>query len=219
MKNRDKNKIILAISAILIVFSIIITIVAYIIEKKKTDEANNNTTQTPVVSTTQAPGNTDNSSTDIVEPETTDSVVDSGDNKPGKYKVITNTQPLGMRIKPEQDASRTGSIPKGTEIDVLATYKDWAYTKYDNTSGWVSMKYLEFIESGEAPEHSIGSYNIATKNDPLNLRAKPEKYSSSKAKIDKGTQVEILTVCGDWGYVIYEDNYGWLPFEYLEKAN
>lgn len=219
MKNRDKNKIILTISAILILFSIIITLIAYIVEKNKSEQAKENTTQTPVVSTTQAPVDTENLNTTPVEPETTEPVINSGDNKPGKYKVVTNTQPLGIRIAPEKDSSRAGSIPKGTEIEVLATYKEWAYTKYESTSGWVAMEYLQFIEAGEAPEHSIGTYNIATKNDPLNLRAKPEKYSTSKSKIEKGTQIEILTVYDDWGFVIYEDNYGWLPFEYLEAAN
>lgn len=219
MKNRDKNKIILTVSAILIVLSIIITVIAYIVEKNKTEEANKNTTEAPVVSTTNAPDTAVTPDATPVEPDTSTPVVDTGDNKPGKYEVATNTQPLGIRIKPEEDASRAGSIPKGTEIDVLATYGDWAYTKYNDTSGWVALKYLKFIEDGEAPEHSIGKYIIATKNDPLNIREKPEKYTSSKGKIEKGTEVEILTVCGDWGYVVYEDTNGWLPFEYLEKVN
>ena len=219
MKKRDKNKVILTISAILIAFSIIITVIAYIVEKNKAEESNNNTTETPVVSTTNTPDNSETPDVSDVAPETSAPVVDTGDNKPGKYEVVTNTQPLGIRLKPEQDASRTGSIPKGTEIDVFATYGDWAYTKYNNAYGWVSLKYLKFIEDGETPEHSIGKYIIATKNDPLNIREKPERNTTKKGKIEKGTEVEILTVCGDWGYVIYEDTQGWLPFEYLEAVN
>lgn len=215
MKKTDKNKVILLISAVLIVISIAITSVAFVVEKGKTEKANIKASQEAVLSSMEA---TKEETLPVTVPET-QAPEQTSNSKPGIYKVVTNTQPLGIRTRPENDASRAGSVPKGSEVEIFATYDGWAYVKDDDAWGWLNMEYLELIEEKELPENTEGKYIVATKNDPLNLREKPKKYASSKKQLEKGTEIEVLTVCEDWGYVEYDGVSGWVPFEYLEAVN
>ncbi|MBQ8182544.1 MAG: SH3 domain-containing protein [Clostridia bacterium] len=64
-------------------------------------------------------------------------------NKPGKYTINTQDDPLGIRTKPEQDAERSGEVPKGEEVEILAVYGDWGYVNYEGTNGWLSFTYLK----------------------------------------------------------------------------
>lgn len=217
MKNRDKNKIILVISAVLIVISIAITSVAFVVEKRKTDEANIKASQQALIESMEE-SHQQEQNAPVTTPQTT-APQQSSNNKPGIYKVVTNTQPLGIRTRPENDASRAGSVAKDSEVEIFATYDGWAYVKDDDNWGWLNMEYLELIEETELPAHTEGKYIVATQNDPLNIREKPKKYATSKDQLPKGTEIEVLTVCEDWGYVEYEGTTGWVPFEYLEAVN
>lgn len=217
-KTKDKNKIMLIISAMLIVIAVIITCVATIYEK--TSSNNNKTSEIisgadgPAVSTTKAP------TLSTTAPQTTAPQVSKAENKAGKYKVNTKDDPLGIRIDAAQDAQRISEIPKGTEIEILAVYDTWGYVNFDGVGGWVSMNYVELVSaSTETSKHTTGKYKIATKDDPLGIRTKPEQDAERSGEIPKGEEVEILAVCGDWGYVKYESESGWLSFQYLEKVS
>lgn len=206
-KTKDKNKILITISAVLIVIAIAITCVATVYEKTYSKKENENSSTTPDTTVNAVPKTT-------VADDTT------GDkNTAGKYKVATKNDPLGIRISPEQDAERVGEIPKGTEIEILAIYDTWGYVEYDGVSGWVSTNYTEFVSASQSQsKHSTGKYKIATQNDPLGMRTKPLQDAERTNEIPKGEEVEILAICGDWGLVHYSDTYGWLSFNYLEKA-
>ncbi len=221
-KPKDKNKTMLIISALLIVVAVIITCVAVAYEKShdtsKTSDiisgadspAQNNSSKTTNPSQTATPQTT--------APQTTTQVKNT-ENKAGKYKVATKDDPLGIRIYADKDAERVSEIPKGTEIDILAVFDAWGYVTYDGVSGWISMNYVELITaSTESPKYAVGKYKIATKDDPLGIRTKPEQDAERGGEIPKGKEVEILAVYGDWGYVKYENTSGWLSFKYLEKV-
>lgn len=215
---KDKNKILLIISAILIVIAIIITCIATIYEKNASDTSKTSEVISgadgPAVSTTNTPSDSSD------KPETTAPQVNGTSNKAGKYKVITKDDPLGIRLTAEDNAQRISEIPKGAEIEILAIYDIWGYVEYEGVSGWVSMNYVELVSaSDETPKHSTGKYKIATQDDPLGIRTKPEQDAERGGEVPKGAEVEILTICGDWGYVEYEDKSGWLSFQYLEKVS
>ncbi len=229
MKTRDKNKVILTIAAILIVISLIITVIAYVYEKSLTGSDSKTTEEPKTTASDKANKNEDknlnetkfpeNTQSETKVPETTkpENIV-AGDNKPGTYKVTTKDSPLGIRTKPEQNANQSGNVAKGSEVKIVATYGDWAYYHEEASFGWLSMKYLELVNEGEAPKHSIGKYTVKTDNETVIIREEPENYTAVRGRAKKDTQVEILTVAGDWGYVETQDGSGWLPFENLEKA-
>ena len=96
------------------------------------------------------------------------------------------------------------------------TDDEWAFIETDGVSGWVNLNYLQLKEKGEAPKHSAGKYTIGTNDDPLGIRVKPHSDAQRNGEVPKGQEVEVLTVCGDWGYVEYGEYSGWLSFQYLK---
>ena len=213
-KKLDGNKIILIIAAGLIAIAIFITCVASIYEsvKKNNDEK------------TTAPVNV----TDVANPdEINGGNTDSQSSKPtsttkngaGKYKVVTKNDPLGIRIQAAKDAERVSEIPKGSEIEILTVYDSWGYVNHNGVGGWVAMEYVELISATNVTvKYSPGKYTIATQDDPLGIRTKPEQDAQRAGEVPKGETVEILAVYGEWGYVNYNGMNGWLSFNYLKKA-
>lgn len=221
-KTKDKNKTLLIISAILIAVAVIITCVSVIYEKTSSDKPKQSESVSDSNAVSDITANVPVSGTGVgtTAPQSTKPTPSASENKIGKYKVATKDDPLGIRIEAEQNAQRVGEIPKGTEIEVLAFYGDWGYVIYDGVSGWVSSKHLEFVSaSDETAKHTSGKYKIATQNDPLGIRTKPEQDAERNGEIPKGEEVEILAVYGDWGYVKHDDKNGWISFDYLEKVS
>lgn len=212
MKFKDKNNVVLAISAALIVLAVIIAIVATTVEKNK---IKNNTTTNEVVSTS-ADSKTQQGNSTTVAPATTTQPVTNDGNVPGTYTVATQNDPLGVRLNPSADAERIYELPKGSDVKVLCTYDQWAYVAIDGVNGWVNLTYLQLKEKSEAPKHTSGKYTIGTQNDPLGIRVKPQADAQRNGEVPKGEQIEVLTVCGEWGYVNYGEYSGWLSFEYLK---
>lgn len=212
-KTFDKNKVLLLISAILIIIAIIITCSATIYEKKAMD----NSKSSEVISGADGPvAKDDNSSQkpETTKPQKTES------NKAGKYSINTQTDPLGIRRTPEDGAERLTEIPKDTEIQILCVYDDWGYVEYNGTNGWVPMEYVKEISlSIEAPKHKSGTYKIATKEDPLGIRSTPDTDAQRGGEVPRNAEVKILATCGEWGLVKYNGEWGWLSFEYLEKVS
>ncbi len=206
MKFKDKNQLVLAISAGLIVLAVLIAIISSAVAKSKVESK---TTQPSTASSgTQQPG--------LPNQGGSNNTVNTTGNNPGKYKVATKNDPLGVRLHPEDGAQRIYELPKGSEIQVVATYGNWAYVQIDGVNGWVALKYLQLVEKGAAPKYSNGTYTVSTKNDPLGIRVKPYQDAERNGQVPKGEKVTVLTVCGEWGYVNYNGNYGWLSFQYLK---
>jgi uncharacterized protein YgiM (DUF1202 family) len=215
MKIKDKNTVVLIISAALIVLAVIIAVIASVAEKSRIE--NNNTTEQSTISTThEATAPIVPDGTQKAPDTTAPSPVADSSNVPGIYTVNTKDDPLGVRTSPKQDAQKVYELPKGSDTEVLATYDKWAYIKKDSINGWVKLDYLTLKEKGETPKHNPGKYTIGTQNDPLGIRTKPEAGSQQNGEVPKGEEVEILTVCGEWGYVEYGEYSGWLSFQYLK---
>ena len=207
-KKLDVNKIILLVAALLIVIAIIITAVASIYEKSLKDK--NKPTEPEVsVSETIKP---DTNKPAETQPKPTA-------NGAGKYKVITQNDPLGIRIQAAKDSERVSEIPKGSEIEVLTVFDQWGYVTYDGVSGWIAMEYVELVSATNVTvKHAPGKYVIGTQDDPLGIRTKPEQDAERAGEVPKGETVEILAVYGEWGYVNYNGINGWLSFQYLKNA-
>ena len=209
MKFKDKNNVVLTIAAALIVVAVIIAIVSTVAEKNRIE---NKTSTNEVVSSTDSSDVADNTPT----PSTTAQVAADDGNTPGTYTVATQNDPLGVRLNPSADSERIYELPKGSNVSVLCTYDKWAYIEIDGVNGWVNLDYLQLKEKGDAPKHSAGKYTIGTQNDPLGIRVKPQSDAQRNGEVPKGEEVEVLTVCGEWGYVQYGESSGWLSFEYLK---
>lgn len=220
MNKANKNNLILAISACLIVFAILLVSVASIVEHKKeakadpaapsqsvasSDNAPDNGAVTPAVSTTAAP----------VTQAQSNSIY-----KTGTYKIATQEDPLSLREYPNE--GRVGEVPKGETVEVLAVYEEWGYVLYEGQNGWISLTLADLVTATEvATTNKPGKYTINTQDDPLGIRTQITD-GDRNGEIPKGTTVDILAVCkgdkGEYGLVKYNDTIGWLPFEYLKVA-
>lgn len=213
---KDKNNVILVVSASLIILAVIIAVVATSVEKSRVENKTSEVISTTNEADNKVPNNATNNEANAQQPDTTVPPVASGTNVPGKYTVATQNDPLGVRAKPSQDAERIYELPKGSEVSVSATFDGWAFVKIDGVSGWVNSDYITLVEKGEAPKHNPGKYTIATENDPLGIRVKPEADAQRNGEVPKGEQIDVLTVCDEWGYVEYGEYSGWLSFQYLK---
>lgn len=141
-KLKNKNTIVLIISAVLILIAIIVAVVATASSGK--DKKETTTTPTESVSIDLASiADMNNASTTKKAQQTSYSY------EPGKYKIATKDDPLGLRLEPNTNSDRLIYVPKGYEVEVLAVWEDWGYIVYEQTGGWVSMNYLELVSANK----------------------------------------------------------------------
>lgn len=141
-KLKNKNTIVLIISAVLILIAVIVAVVATVTSGKDKKPV---TTTSPKESVSVALTSIDstNNATTSKNPQTSYSY------EPGKYKIATKDDPLGLRLEPNTSSDRLIYVPKGYEVEVLAVWEDWGYVVYEQTGGWLSMNYLEFVSSNK----------------------------------------------------------------------
>ncbi len=210
---RDKNNLILVVSAGLIVLAVIIAIIGNVASKNKDEKV-----QPSVQETVAAENN---------KPESND---DKNDNKVsasngGIYRVITQNDPLTIRLTPSTSASAVDGIAKDSEIEILGVYTDsngdkFGFVIIGGSSGWVNMKYTEFVSASTVKTvHGTGKYTVNSYDGELSIRRRPDDSNLGTA-IPNGTEVNIISVCQgntcEWGLVEYNGEVGWLPFTYLK---
>lgn len=160
---KNKNTVILIISAVLILIAVIIAVTATISSKNKSKDKE--TTTNPVENVSVDLGSiadmnnkTDNTNTNTntntnANPNTTANK-NSYVFEPGKYKVATKDDPLGLRLEPNTASDRIIYVPKGHEVEVLAVWEDWGYVVYEKTGGWLSMNYLELVSGSSSSSNA-----------------------------------------------------------------
>lgn len=210
---RDKNNLTLVVSAALIVLAVIIAIIGNVASKNK-DKKVPDTVQQTIAEQTKKPTNNKDNSNDKV----------SASNG-GIYKVITQNDPLTIRLNPNSSSSAVDGIAKGSEIEILGVYTDpdgnkFGFVIIGGSSGWVNMKYTEFVSASKTKTvNGIGKYTVNSYDGELSVRRRPDDSNLGTA-IPNGTKVDIISVCqGDnceWGLVDYNGEVGWLPFTYLK---
>ena len=139
-KLKNKNTIVLIISAILILIAIIVAVVATA-SSGKDKKTKDTTTPSESVSIDLASIADLNNTSTTKEPHQQTSY----SFEPGKYKIATKDDPLGLRLEPNTSSDRIVYIPKGETVEVIAVWDDWGYGVYEKTGGWLSMNYLELI--------------------------------------------------------------------------
>ena len=143
-KLKEKNTLILTISAVMLIAAVIIAISTAASSSKAVKK----------VTETEAPVST----TAATTAETAKSYIYN----PGKYRVATgNNDSLCLRLEPNTTSDRIIYIASGTEVDIIAVWGDWGYTVYGNTGGWLSLNYLELINSAASTSQTASSTEAA----------------------------------------------------------
>ena len=214
LDTRDKNNLILMIAGGLIVLAVIIAIIGNVASKNKDNQPQTSIQETVASSNNKPAGNNNNNNDNKV----------SGSNG-GIYKVTTQNDPLTIRLNPNASSSAVDGIAKGSQIEILGVYTDsngdsFGFVIVGGSSGWVNMKYTEFVSASSTKTvHGIGKYIINSYDGELSIRRRPDDSNLGTA-IPNGTEVNILSVCQgntcEWGLVEYNGEVGWLPFTYLK---
>lgn len=90
-------------------------------------------------------------------------------------------------------------IPSGSQVQVIDSAEDWYEVVYNNQRGYVYTSYL-----------STTKY---TWTDVF-LRSYPSAESNPVTLVPEKSEVQVLSVTGDWSYVIYNDKRGYI-FSYF----
>ena len=143
-KLKNKNTIVLIISAVLILIAIIVAVVATASSGKDNKKDTTTTTEEGVSIDLASIADMNNVPTTKKPQQQT-----SYSYEPGKYKIATKDDPLGLRLEPNTTSDRLIYVPKGHEVEVLAIWEDWGYVVYEQTGGWLSMNYLELVSSNK----------------------------------------------------------------------
>lgn len=142
-KLKNKNTIVLIISAVLILIAIIVAVVATASSDKDEKETATHSTEESVSIDLASIADMNNASTTKRPQQTSYSY------EPGKYKIATKDDPLGLRLEPNTSSDRLIYVPKGYEVEVIAVWEDWGYVVYEQTGGWLSMNYLELVSANK----------------------------------------------------------------------
>lgn len=112
------------------------------------------------------------------------------------------------------------SIVAGVRGKTIQKLKNEAVSTVPNVSVSVSESVPQ--ESGTAA--GVGkniatpnTYIVNTESGSLNVHEKKSEESEVVTSIPKGTRIKVIYNEGNWGYVSYNDNNGWVNMSYLKE--
>ncbi len=149
----------------------------------------------------------------------------------GTYTVTLSSGNLRLRSTPSASGDTLASISNGTQVIITEVMNDFGKTTYDGKTGWVSMAYLSYTQSGSSEVASDGevsgevsgevaevamSYKVNTEdNSAVKVHVNPDASSAVAFTIPNGTQIFVTKSQDDWGFVSHEGKTGWVQMMYL----
>lgn len=129
----------------------------------------------------------------------------------GKYRVSI-VDSLNLRKGPSVDYDVIIAIPKGAKIELMPSSDSWSLVNYNGNVGYVSSKYLSYIDD----MRDIESYIIKIVNtSSLNLRKGPSTNQEIIGVLLKNSQVKVISSSNGWSKIIYGNKVGYVYDQYL----
>ncbi|MBE1554612.1 N-acetylmuramoyl-L-alanine amidase [Sporosarcina limicola] len=127
-------------------------------------------------------------------------------------KVDTNS--LNIRSGPGLTYAVTGSLKKGTQVNVTSVSGDWIQITHGNQSGWIASW---LTTSGN---HSSGTTStIVSRVDQLNVRSGPSISSAVLERMSAGDKAVMTGQNGEWVSVISSNGTnGWVHSDYITQS-
>ena len=141
----------------------------------------------------------------------------------GYARVVTPSGSLNMRSKPKAGSEILTTIPRLTQVTVLALQDSWAYVQYQDLQGWVMQSFLSMNGAETTAEPSATATTAAyalvkTPSGSLNLREKASTKASVLTTIPRLTQLQVTSRANGWAQVTYNGVTGWVMENYLSYA-
>lgn len=139
--------------------------------------------------------------------------------------IITATS-LRMRSEPSVGASVILMIENGEEVAVQEKLDGWYKIVYNEQTGYVADEYVNFTAAPEAeaaPEEQLEeptlpeeqSVMAKVNGNSVNFRSEPTTDAEVIAKLDKGTEIELLLTEDGWCKVVYDGQTGYISADYV----
>lgn len=149
--------------------------------------------------------------------------------EPQRAVVNTEFGALNMRAQAKAGSKVLTTIPKGTEVIVLAKGDVWTAVRYGSYDGYVMTAYLQFENEAEIPMppasdgNVILSAKVITPSGTLNLRALPRTGSEILERIPPYTVLRVQERYAEWSMVEYLGITGYvmnafLAFDEVEES-
>lgn len=145
-----------------------------------------------------------------------DSFTTVADEEKGDYKygtVNTIKDPLNVRKQPSINSDKLGSVEKGATVTIIGDKDEWYEIKYGNQIGYVSKLYV-ILENEPQLDVAVTGV-VMTKDDPLNVRERPNANSDILGTVPKGGTVSIINDDGEWYEIKYGAGAGYVSKKYV----
>ena len=132
----------------------------------------------------------------------------------GAEGTVTTTN-LNIRAKASSSSKDLGNLKKGDEVTILEVDGNWGKIEYEEGEyGWISLSYVLF-DTDTTTTYTTGDGEVTAYQ--LNVRKEADPDSKSLTTLEKGDDVTILEVDGNWGKIEYKSGkYGWINLNYVE---
>ena len=167
--------------------------------------------------------------------QTAQDELDPGSLEAVKTMYVSSEDGLILRSGPGEDKESIHILNYGQEVKVEKTENGWAYVTAEGVSGWCSAEYLteDVIEAakkesspksdedkGKLVEPSVriesGQHWTVDSEGGLNLRCGPGQDYDILLVVPDKTEVAEEGRDGDWIYVKYEGQHGWINSGYIK---
>lgn len=130
-----------------------------------------------------------------------------------------NTDGLNVRTGPSTSYASIGKLNTGDKVEVISESAGWSKINYNNKTAYVSSGYLKAV-STTTPSTTEQYKEIKVVNtDGLNVRKGPSTSYESIGKIDKGTNVEVISESNGWSKINYKNTTAYVANKYLDKIS
>ncbi|MGN1412131.1 MAG: SH3 domain-containing protein [Oscillospiraceae bacterium] len=139
--------------------------------------------------------------------------------------IYTNAEPLNYRESNSTDAEIYGVIPADTQIKVTQVRDNWGKTTYDGETAWICLDYVSagYSQFSSATNiaisnsrYELGVYEV---EENLNLRKEASTSSDKLDLIDSETTLNVISIDGNWGKVVYDNQVGWICLDYANQID
>jgi N-acetylmuramoyl-L-alanine amidase len=139
---------------------------------------------------------------------------------------IVTVDHLNVRNNASLQADIIGKLPKGEQIQVLSSTKDWVKIIYKGQNAWISSEFVKMSTQAEdndtveppKPTSENGIIGTVTAN-ALNVRSTGNLTGKVVGSVVKGSSFVILEESNNWSKIEYSPKkFGWVNTWYLEKS-
>ena len=145
---------------------------------------------------------------------------------------IITADSLRLRSEPNTDCATVTYLTEGTGVQVYEVLDGWYEVSYGEYTGYVSAEYVDYTPAGgEAAEAVVAEETtevmsaVAASAQPrdavvdgssyINLRTEASNSADIITTLDEGTALTVLSVDGEWCYVEWEDETGYVNANYI----